>query len=329
MRERRSFLASSAGLAAGALLGPLGARAQSDAWPARQALKIVVPFAAGGTSDALARLLAQRLQEVLKQNVVVDNKAGAGGVIGADAVAKAAPDGYTIVLGTIASHAINPVLQAKMPYDAVKDFAPTFFIGNIPNVLLVNAALPVKNVRELIAMAKAKPGTMGFGTAGPGSSQHLSGEKFKLDAKIDITHVPYKGSAPSMQDLIAGQIPMSFDTALVALPHIESGKVRALAVTSGKRTKVLPDTPTLAESGLPGFDVASWQCLFAPAATPPAIVARIHDELAKIVLETGTAARLYTMGVEHVPMSTAQISSFQQAELVKWAKVVREAQVKV
>ncbi len=328
MIQRRPFLISSLGLAAGAL-ATAPARAQADAWPNRQAIKIVVPFAAGGTSDALARLLGQRLSEALKQSVVIENKGGAGGVIGADAVAKAAPDGYTIVLGTISSHAINPVLQPKMPYDAAKDFAPVFFIGNIANVLLVNAALPVKNVKDLIAMAKAKPGAMAFGTAGPGSSQHLSGEKFKIDAGVDITHVPYKGSGPSMQDLIAGQIPMSFDTALVALPHIESGKVRALAVTTGQRSKVLPDVPTLAESGLKGFDVASWQAFFAPAATPAPIVARLHDELARIVLETRIAARLFTMGVENVPMSTAEMTSFQKNELVKWAKVVRDARVQI
>ena len=328
MLQRRPFLISSLGLTTSALAST-SAHAQADVWPNRQAIKIIVPFAAGGTSDALARLLGQRLGEALKQSVVIENKGGAGGVIGADAVAKAAPDGYTIVLGTISSHAINPVLQPKMPYDAAKDFASLFFIGKVANVLLVNAALPAKNVKELIAMARAKPGTMAFGSAGPGSSQHLSGEKFKIDAGVDITHVPYKGSGPSMQDLIAGQIPMSFDTALVALPHIESGKVRALAVTTAQRTKVLPDVPTLAESGLKGFDVASWQAFFAPVATPASIVTRLHDELAKIVLETRVAARLYTMGVENVPMSTTEMATFQKNELVKWAKVVRDARVQI
>jgi len=250
-------------------------------------------------------------------------------VIGSDAVAKSPPDGYTFVLGTISSHAINPVLQPKMPYDAAKDFAPTFFIGNIANMLLCGAQQPYKSVKDVIAAAKAKPGTLGFGTAGAGSSQHLSGEKFKLDAGIDLIHVPYKGSGPSMQDLIAGQIPLSFETALVALPQISAGKVRALAVTTAKRSKVAPEVPTMAESGLKGFDVASWQAIFAPANTPPAIVKRMNDELTKIVAQTEVAARLYTMGVENVPMTPAQMAEFQKAELVKWAKIVKDGNVKI
>ena len=306
---------------------PLHAIAQ-DAWPAK-AIRIVVPFAAGGTSDALARLLGQKLQDALKQTVIVENRGGAGGVIGADVVAKSAPDGYTLLLGTIASHAINPALQPKMPYDATKDFAPVFFVGHIANVLLVGAQQPMKNVKELIAAAKAKPGTIAFGTPGAGSSQHLSGEKFKLDAGVDLIHIPYKGSGPSVQDLIAGQIPMSFDTALTALPFIASGKIRALAVTTAKRAKVMPDVPTLAESGLKGFDVASWQAIFAPAGTPPAIVKRVNDELTKIVAQTEVAARLYTMGVENVPMTPAQFGDFQRAEMIKWAKIVKDGNVKI
>jgi tripartite-type tricarboxylate transporter receptor subunit TctC len=306
----------------------LGTLARADeGWPSRP-IRIVVPFAAGGTSDALARLLGQKLQDALKQTVIVENKAGAGGVIGADVVAKAAPDGYTLLLGTIASHAINPALQPKMPYDAAKDFVPVFFVGNIANVLLVGAGQPYKNVKELIAAAKAKPGTIAYGTPGAGSSQHLSGVKFSLDAGIELVHVPYKGSGPSMQDLIAGQIPMSFDTALVALPQISGGKVRALAVTPAKRAKVMPDVPTLAESGLKGFDVASWQAIFAPAGTPKAIVDRLNAELTKIVATTEVAARLYTMGVENVPMTPAQFADFQRAELVKWARIVKDGKVK-
>jgi len=308
-------------------LAPALAVAQ-DAWPSKT-IKIIVPFAAGGTSDALARLLGQKLQDVLKQTVVVENRAGAGGVIGADVVAKSPPDGYTLLLGTIASHAINPALQPKMPYDATKDFAPVFFVGNIANVLLVGAQQPMKNVKELIAAAKAKPGTLAYGTPGAGSSQHLSGEKFALDAGVELIHVPYKGSGPSVQDLIAGQIPMSFDTALTALPFITSGKIRALAVTTAKRAKVLPDVPTLAESGLKGFDVASWQAIFAPAGTPPAIVKRLNDELTKIVAQTEVAARLYTMGVENVPMTPAQFGDFQRAEVTKWAKIVKDGKVRI
>ena len=321
---RKSFSLATLALC-GWVAMPAGAQ---DAWPAARPIKIIVPFAAGGTSDALARLLGQKLQEALKQTVIVENKAGAGGVIGADAVAKSPSDGYTLLLGTIASHAINPAMQPKMPYDVMRDFAPVFFVGNIANVLLVGAAQPMRNVKDVIAAAKARPGTLGYGTPGAGSSQHLSGEKFKLDAGVDLVHIPYKGSGPSMQDLIAGQIPMSFDTALTALPHITSGKIRALAVTSGKRAKVLPDVPTLAESGLKGFDVASWQAIYAPANTPAPIVKRLNDTLTKIVGETAVAARFYMMGVENVPMTPAQFSTFQKAELVKWAQVVKDANVK-
>jgi tripartite-type tricarboxylate transporter receptor subunit TctC len=319
--QRRHLIA---GLACAAAAPALWAQ---DPWPTKT-IRIVVPFAAGGTSDALARLLGQKLQDALKQTVIVENKAGAGGVIGADAVAKSAPDGYTLLLGTIASHAINPALQPKMPYDAAKDFVPVFFIGNIANVLLVGANQPYRNVKELIAAAKAKPGTIAYGTPGSGSSQHLSGVKFALDAGVDLVHVPYKGSGPSMQDLLAGQIPMSFETALTALPQINAGKVRALAVTPARRAKVLPDVPTLAESGLKGFDVASWQAFFAPAGTPPAIVKRLNDELTRIVAQTDVAARLFTMGVENVPMTPAQFAEFQRAELAKWAKIVKDGNVK-
>jgi tripartite-type tricarboxylate transporter receptor subunit TctC len=324
MNFRRTLLA----LAAGTLIAPL-ACAQPDAWPAKQPIHIVVPFAAGGTSDALARLLASKLQQSLNQTVLVDNKGGAGGVIGSDAVAKSPPDGYTILLGTISSHAINPALQSKMPYDAAKDFAPVFFIGNISNVLLANPAQPMKTVKDVIAAAKAKPGTLAFGSAGNGSSQHLSGEMFKLEAGIDITHIPYKDSGPSMQDLIGGQIPLSFDTALVALPHVQSGKVRAIAVTTAKRAKVMPDVPTMAESGLPGFDVASWQAIFAPAATPAPIVQKLHDELARIVAQPEVAARIEALGVDYVPMSPEQFGAFQRSEIAKWSKLARQANVKL
>ena len=325
MTSRRRLLAGAAAAALPTLWVP--ARAQ-DGWPNRP-IKLIVPFAAGGTSDALARLLGEKLTGVLKQTIVVDNKGGAGGVIGSDAITKTPPNSYTFVLGTISSHAINPVLQPKMPYDAAKDFAPTFFIGNIANMLLCGAQQPYKSVKDVIAAAKAKPGTLGFGTAGAGSSQHLSGEKFKLDAGIDLIHVPYKGSGPSMQDLVAGQIPLSFETALVALPQISAGKVRALAVTTAKRSKVAPEVPTMAESGLKGFDVAAWQAIFAPANTPAAIVKRMNDELTRIVAQTEVAARLYTMGVENVPMTPAQMVEFQKAELVKWAKIVKDGNVKV
>ena len=319
---RRTLLA---GLALAAFT-PLPATAQE--WPAKQPIRIVVPFAPGGTSDILARTLGERLQATLKQTVVVENKAGAGGVIGADAVAKSAPDGYTFLLGTIASHAINPALQPKMPYDAAKDFAPVWLIGSISNVLLVGADQPYKSAKDVIAAAKARPGALVFGSPGQGTSQHLSGETLKIMAGIDIAHVPYKGSGPATQDLVAGQIPMTVDTALVALPHIQSGKIRALAVTSGKRTAVLPDVPTLAEAAVPGFDVSSWQALYAPAGTPAAIVARLNTQLAQIAAQPEIKAKLASLGVDHNTNTPAQFGEFQKAEQAKWVKIVKDGNLK-
>jgi tripartite-type tricarboxylate transporter receptor subunit TctC len=298
-----------------------------DAWPSKP-IKIVVPFAAGGTSDVLARVLAAQLQTSLKQTVVVDNRAGAGGVIGADSVAKAPADGYTLLLGTIATHAINPALLPKMPYNAAKDFAPVMLLGSISNVLLVGPDQPFKSVKELIAAAKAKPGSLQFASAGQGTSQHLSGETFKLLAGVDLTHIPYKGSAPAIQDVMGGAVPMSFETALVAAPQIKAGKVRALAVTSAKRARILPDVPTLQEAGVPGFDVASWQALYAPAGTPPAIVAKLNAELARLIEQPETKTRMEALGLEHTANTPAQFAEFQGAEQAKWAKIIKDGNVK-
>jgi tripartite-type tricarboxylate transporter receptor subunit TctC len=298
-----------------------------EAWPAKP-IRIVVPFAAGGTSDVLARLIGEKLQASLKQTVLVENKAGAGGVIGADSVAKSPADGYTVLLGTIASHAINPALQPKMPYNATNDFAPVILLGSISNVLLVGATQPYKNVAELIAAAKARPGSLSFASAGQGSSQHMSGELFKLLAGAELTHIPYKGSAPAIQDVIGGQVPASFETVTVAAPHIQAGKVRALAVTSGKRSAALPDVPTLQEAGVAGFDVASWQAFYAPAGTPPAIVQRLNGEIARILAMPDVKARLDTLGLVHTPNSPEQFAAFGKAEITKWTQVVKDGKVK-
>ncbi|MEF7614426.1 tripartite tricarboxylate transporter substrate binding protein [Aquincola sp. MAHUQ-54] len=316
-------------LATAALLG-LAAAAPvlaQDSWPSKP-IRIVVPFAAGGTSDVLARTLGAQLQTALKQTVIIDNKAGAGGVIGADSVAKSPADGYTILLGTIATHAINPALLPKMPYNAAKDFAPVMLLGSISNVLLVGPDQPFKSVKDVIAAAKAKPGSLSFASAGQGTSQHMSGETFKLLAGVDISHVPYKGSAPAIQDVMGGQVPMSFETALVALPQVKAGKVRALAVTSAKRTQVLPDVPTLQEAGVAGFDVASWQALWMPAGTPPAIVGKLNAELQKIIAQPETKARMDGLGLEYTPNTPEQFAEFQRAEQAKWAKIVKDGNVK-
>ena len=321
--SRRAFyrLAPLAGLA---ILLPLHAQAQE--WPAKQPVRIVVPFAAGGTSDILARTLGEKLQAALKQTVVIENKAGAGGVIGADAVAKSAPDGYTFLLGTIASHAINPALQPKMPYDAGKDFAPVILLGSISNVLLVGASQPYKTPADIVAAAKKE--SLPFASAGQGSSQHMSGEMFKQLTGAALTHVPYKGSAPAVQDVIGGQIPMSFETATVALPHVQAGKVRALAVTSAKRSKVLPEVPTLQEAGVTGFDVASWQAFYAPAGTPAAVVQRMNAEIAKIFATPEMKTKLDGLGLDHTPNTPEQFATFGRNELAKWQKVVKDGNLK-
>ncbi|MCM5678451.1 tripartite tricarboxylate transporter substrate binding protein [Schlegelella sp. S2-27] len=322
MKIQRRHLVTLLALAA----APFTLQAQ-DTWPSKP-VRIVVPFAAGGTSDILARALGEKLQSVLKQTVLIENKAGAGGVIGADSVAKSAPDGYTFLLGTIASHAINPALQPKMPYDAGKDFAPVILLGSISNVLLVGAGQPYKSVQDVIAAAKAQPGGLPFASAGQGSSQHMSGETFRLLAKAELTHVPYKGSAPAVQDVIGGQIPMSFETVTVALPHVQSGRVRALAVTSAKRSPVMPDVPTLQEAGVPGFDVASWQALYAPAGTPPAIVQRMNAEVEKIIATPEMKAKMEGLGLEHTPNSPQQFAEFGRQEITKWTRIVKEGNVK-
>jgi len=307
-------------------LAPSLVAAADDAWPSKP-IRIVVPFAAGGTSDILARTLGDKLQSALKQTVIIDNRAGAGGVIGADSVAKAPADGYTLLLGTIATHAINPALMPKMPYDAIKDFTPVFLIGGISNVVLVGPDSPYKTVKDIIAAAKAKPGTLTFASAGQGTSQHLSGETFKLLAGVDMTHVPYKGSAPAIQDVMGGQVPLSFETVTVAGPHIASGKVRALAVTSARRSRALPNVPTLQEAGVPGFDVASWQAFYVRAGTPEAVVQRLNAELEKIVAQPDVKAKMDGLGVEHTASTPAQFAEFNRVELAKWQKVVKEGKV--
>ncbi|NUZ07326.1 tripartite tricarboxylate transporter substrate binding protein [Piscinibacter koreensis] len=322
-RPRRRLVAAGLAVAAGLLPGAVLAQ---DAWPSKP-IRIVVPFAAGGTSDILARAFGDKLQASLKQTVIIENKAGAGGVIGADTVAKAPADGYTLLLGTIATHAINPALMPKMPYDALKDFAPVFLIGGISNVVLVGAESPYKSVRDIIAAAKAKPGAVSFASAGQGTSQHMSGETFKLLAGVDMTHVPYKGSAPAIQDVMGGQVPMSFETVTVAAPHIASGKVRALAVTSARRSPALPNVPTLQEAGIPGFDVASWQAFYVRAGTPSAIVQQLNAELERIVAQPDIKARMEQLGVEHSPNTPVQFAEFNRNELAKWQKVVKEGKV--
>jgi tripartite-type tricarboxylate transporter receptor subunit TctC len=304
----------------------LPAAAQAP-WPSK-AITYVVPFAPGGNTDTLARLISTKLSAALGQPVVVENKPGAGGNIGSDFVAKATPDGHTILGGTISSHAINQSVYPKMPYDAVKSFEPIIMIGSSPLVLVVNANTPYKTLPDVIAAAKAKPGTLTFASAGNGTSPHLAGELLKGIAKIDITHVPYKGSGPAVTDVISGQVPMMFDTTLVVGSHVKGGKLRAVAVASTKRLAGLPDVPAASEAGVAGFEVSSWQAIFAPAGTPKPVVQRLNAEIAKVLKLPDVSARLADLAVEPDGGPPEKLAEYQKSEIAKWAKVVKEAGVK-
>ena len=305
---------------------PLLATGQS--YPSRP-IRLVVPFPAGGTTDLLARAMAQKLSEALGQQVVVDNRPGAGGNIGSDIVAKSAPDGYTLLMGTVGTHAINVSLYAKMPYDAVKDFVPIVLVAGVPNVLVVNPALPVKTVADLIKLAKDQPGSINFASSGNGTSIHLSGELFKSLTGVQMAHIPYKGSAPALTDLIGGQVQIMFDNLPSALPHIKAGKLRAIAVTSTKRAPALPDLPTIAESGIPGFEASSWFGMLAPAGTPREIVLRINAEVNKALQAGDMKEKLLAQGAEAVGNSPEFFVEYIRSETTKWAKVVKDSGAKV
>ena len=326
--SRRAVALSTATAAALVLLpGPLFAQ---DKWPSKP-ITWIVPFPAGGTTDVLARLIGQKLGAVLGTTVIVDNKGGAGGSVGSEMAARAAPDGYTILGGTISSHAINVSLYPKLGYDPVTSFMPITLIGTNPVVLVVNQASPYHSLQDVVAAGKAKK-ALSSASAGAGTSQHLALELLKAKTGADITHIPYKGSGPAIQDVIGGQVDMMFDTTVVAGPHIESGKLRALAVTSAKRLPSLPNVPTVAESGLTGlgdYEVISWQAIFAPAGTPRAIVDRLHAEIAKILKEPEIQERLLKLGMQGADMTTAEIGAFQKAEVAKWAAVIKSANIKL
>ena len=306
------------------VLGIVPADAMAQSYPSRP-VRLVVPFPAGGTTDILARAMAEKLSSALGQQFVVDNRPGAGGNIGSDIVAKSPPDGYTLLMGTVGTHAINPSLYPKMPYDHVKDFAPVVLVAGVPNVLVVNPGVPAKTVAELIALAKDKPGSINFASSGNGTSIHLSGELFKLLAGVQIAHVPYKGSAPALTDLIGGQVQIMFDNLPSALPHIKGGKLRALAVTSSKRAPALPDLPTIAESGVAGFEASSWFGILAPAATPRDIVQRINAEANKALHAPDMREKLLAQGAEAVGNSPEFFADYIRSETVKWAKVVKDS----
>ena len=323
--QRRSLL----GLAAVAAVFPVWAQ---GTWPKGKPINYMVPFATGGTTDTLGRLIAQKLGPALGATVIIENKGGAGGSVGSELAARAQPDGYTILGGTISSHAINASLYPKLGYDPVKSFTPITLIGTNPLVLVVAADSPYKTLKDVLEASKKKQGGLSSASAGTGTSQHLALEMLGWKSGVKFTHVPYKGSGPAIQDVMGGQVDMMFDTTVVAAPHIQSGKLRALAVTSKQRLDAFKDVPTVAESGINGltdFEVTSWQAVFAPAGTPDAIVQRLHQEIAKIMATPDMQARLKAMGMEPSAMSTAQVADFQKAEVAKWAPVIKAANVKV
>ena len=291
-------------------------------------VRLVVPFPAGGTTDLLARAAAQKLSEAWGQQVIVDNRPGAAGNIGAELVAKSAPDGYTLLMGTVGTHAINASLYAKMPYDHVKDFTPVILVAGVPNVLVVNPQVPVNSVPELIAYAKANPGKLNFASSGSGTSIHLSGELFKTMTGVQMTHVPYKGSAPALTDLIGGQVQVMFDNLPSSLAFIKAGKLRAIAVTSTTRAAALPDVPTVADT-VPGFEASSWFGILAPAGTPRDIVMKINGETAKWLASPDAKEKLAAQGANVASGTPEDFAKHIQAETAKWAKVVKESGAKV
>ncbi|HKC43106.1 MAG TPA: tripartite tricarboxylate transporter substrate binding protein [Burkholderiales bacterium] len=305
------------------VLALFASTAAAQVYPAKP-VKLIIPFPPGGSNDIVGRMSAAQLGERLGQQVVVDNRGGAGGTIGTDIAAKSPPDGYTLLLISTA-YAFNTSIYKKLPYDPATAFVPVAMLATGPAVLVVNPALPVNSVKELIALAKEKPGQLNNATAGVGSFQHLASELFRLEAGIDLTHVPYKGGGPAMMDLIAGQAQVSVGSLIQMLPHIRSGKLKALGTTGAKRSPALPDVPTVAEAGLPGYEATNWWGILAPAGTPPAIVDRLNKELATIALSAEAKKRFEAEGAEAAQMSPPEFGKFVADETAKWARVVKEA----
>ena len=327
MIGRGDVKALAAVLVAVSLASAIGAAVAQTPYP-KGPVRMIVPFPPGGPTDITARTLGMRLGEVLGQPIVVENRPGARGFIGIEAAARAPADGHTLLLASIGAIAINPVLYPKVPYDVFRDFAPVSLLVTVPIVVVVNPGVPVRTVPELIDYARRNPGKLAYGSAGSGGSTHLVAEMFKARAGVDILHVPYKGSAPAVADLVGGQVQLMFDTLLTATPHIKSGRLRLVAAATAARLEAFPDTPTIAEAGLAGFDGASWFCLLVPAKTPPEIVERLSRDLARVVREPAVRARLVEQGAEPVGGTPEELAAFIRAEQAKWGAVVREAGIK-
>lgn len=322
-RRRPNVMTSAMAL----VIALVSGNALAQAWPTKP-ITLIVPFAAGGTTDVLARALADKLSQSLGQPVIVESKPGAGSTLGADYVAKSKPDGYTLLVGAV-HHTIASSVYKKLPYDFQRDFAPITTIALVPNVLTINAATPAKNVGELVALAKAGQGKMTFGSNGNGTAQHLIGTQFQNMTGTEILHIPYKGSGPLAIDLLGGQISMSFDTITPVLQHIKSGKLHALAVTTAKRSAALPDVPTLDEAGLKGFNIGTWFGVLAPVATPKEILLKLNTEMVKVIQSTEFRKRMEEIGAEPVGNSSEQMAQKIKAETEKFAKLVKEAKVTI
>jgi tripartite-type tricarboxylate transporter receptor subunit TctC len=292
------------------------------AYPDRP-VRLVVPFPPGGPTDIVARPLAQKLSENLGQQVIVDNRGGAGGNIGAAAVVKSAADGYTLLMGTVGTHAINASLYKKLTFDPVKDFAPVSLVAQAAVVLVVHPSVPAKTLNEFIALAKFKPGQITFGSAGSGSPGHLTGELFKDMAVVDLVHVPYQGSAPAITDLLGGQIQAMFDPIQATLPHVKAGNLRILGVSSPKRSSALPNVPTIAEAGVPGFETTAWWAVFVPAGTPREIITKLNTEIVKIMRSPEMKERLRELDIEPIGSTPDQLAAFMKAEMAKWSRAVK------
>jgi tripartite-type tricarboxylate transporter receptor subunit TctC len=310
-----------------AIAGPRAAHAQ--AWPARQPIRFVIPYPPGGASDVTARELGAKLATALGQSVVIENRPGANGIVALEYVAHQPGDGYTLLMANLGPNAINPAIYSKLPYDPIKDFTPIMLTTLVPQILVVNPNVPVKSVPELIALARSQPGKLDYASAGNGASNHLSAELFDSMAGIDMRHVPYKGDTPAMTDVMAGTVAVMFPTAIAANPHVKSGKLRALAVTSKRRIPAWPDLPTVAEAGVPGFEAVSWGGVMAGPNTPPEIVARLHAELAKIMKMPDIVEKLSGLGAEIVAGTPEEFAAYLKAEIAKWTKVARDANVKL
>ncbi|WP_232628364.1 Bug family tripartite tricarboxylate transporter substrate binding protein [Methylobacterium sp. Leaf118] len=310
------------GLVAAAL--PNAGLAQQPAYPTRP-ITLVVPFAAGGSTDVVGRLVAQKMSEILGQQVVVENVVGAGGNVGAARVAKAEPDGYTILMGTVATHALNPLILKRKPYDPVTDFAPVALLAVVPNVLVVNPKLPAKDVKELIGLLKADPGKYNYASSGVGTPLHLSGELFKSMAGVQMQHIPYRGSGPALNDVVAGQVSIQFDNLPSASEFIKAGSLRALAVTTKERAASFPDVPTIAEAGLPGYETYTWNALFAPPKTPRPVIDVLNAAATKALADPGLAERMKAFSAKVSPSTPEALGEHVKAEIAKWTPVVKEA----